>query len=372
MKKKKLSLTILLLVVGFFVCNYHAVANSSGYQRCEPNSSCVVGEYVFDNDYNPVSSNVCTIDINDPSGNLVIDNGATTYNSDGWHSYTYSVGSTEGLYHSLLCCTISAADSACLDESFVVGASFDTLDDVNLKTDLIRDATFDFAGNADAGSSNITLVDSELTQPDDYWKNYKLQMLSGSNFGQERAVSGFSSSGHVLTFSPAMTNSVGAGDKYVLKHEDKLIYSIWNATARTLTSATNVAQDIWLYTGDRTLTSMANTAGDLWNYTGGRTLTAFGTLAADVWNTSFAPNRKLTTAVLDDGGAGASIATISELNTAKSDIITQVNENETLLDQMKTDLLAASNDNKALIQALNNVSAQDIWTYSNRSSNLTD
>ncbi|MDD5397042.1 MAG: hypothetical protein PHW24_03205, partial [Candidatus Moranbacteria bacterium] len=42
------------------------------------------------------------------------------------------------------------------------------------------------------------------------------------------------------------------------------------------------------------------------------------------------------------------------------------------LDQMKTDLLAASNDNKALIQALNNVSAQDIWTYSNRSSNLTD
>lgn len=42
-----------------------------------------------------------------------------------------------------------------------------------------------------------------------------------------------------------MPNTVSLNDKYVLSHEHRLVYKIWNNTERTLTSAANISGDIW-------------------------------------------------------------------------------------------------------------------------------
>ena len=97
-----------------------------------------------------------------------------------------------------------------------------------------------------------------------------------------------------------------------------------------------------------TKTDLAAIASQIWSYTGGRTLTALGSLASDVWNNTFAPARELTDKTL---AAGGNLATESYVDTAKSDLLTAIN------------------NNAALINNLNNISAADVWNYSTRGVN---
>ena len=259
------------------------------YQRCDSNSSCILGEYVYANDGSVVTTNSCSVDISNPSGGLIVDNGATSFESDGWHAYTYSTGSSTGLYRSVMCCTV-ATDTACIDKSFIVGTTF---------TDVaaIRSATFDFKGTADSGTVS-TLTDAELTQPDNYWNNYTVVMLTGSNAGEEQTVSGFNSATDTLTFSSSFTNAISTDD-YVLRRDQSLAAKVWTSTTRTLSS--------------------------------------FGTLASDVWSVA---TRRLTDSTLTGGG---SLVTQSSLDSAKTDIVAEVNENQTAIGN------------------LNDISAIDVW-----------
>ncbi|MCD4760888.1 hypothetical protein K8R42_03250, partial [bacterium] len=192
--------------------------------------------------------------------------------------------------------------------------------------DLVRQATFDFAGFADSGTT-LTLVDSELNQPDDYWNDYRLKMMSGSNFGEERTVSDFDAASDTITVSSDFTNPIANSDKYVLQHETRLIKRIW-----TWTSDTAIF--------------FASAAGEIWGYSGGRTLTNFGSLAADVWNVS---TRRLTDKTLTGGGQ---LATETYIDTATSTLAIEINENETLINN------------------LNTITAQEVWEYAART--LTD
>lgn len=181
--------------------------------------------------------------------------------------------------------------------------------------ELVRKATFDFAGIADSGSTT-TLVDAELTQPDDHWNNYELWMMSGNNIGLKRAICDFDKASHTITLcGDPLSQAIAAGDQYVISHERKLVHAIWNWSERTLTSAANIA-------------------GDIWGYSGGRTLSAFGDLAADVWNAAYAPTRRLTDKTLTGGG---SLATESYLDTMKTDIIAEIDANEAKIDNIYTD-----------------------------------
>ncbi|MEA3399223.1 MAG: SH3 domain-containing protein [Patescibacteria group bacterium] len=193
--------------------------------------------------------------------------------------------------------------------------------------ELVRKATFDFAGLADAGGTTLTLVDSELTQPDDHWNNYELWMMSGNNMGEKRVIEDFVNSTHTVTVSSAFTSAIAEGDQYVISHERKLVHSIWNWSSRQLTSAANIA-------------------GDIWGYSGGRTLSSLGSIAADVWNNTFAPTRRLTDKTLTSGG---SLVTESYIDTATSTIVAEIDANETLINN------------------LNNISASDVWSHANRS-----
>lgn len=315
-----------------------ALAIPAMQQRCEPNTTCIIGEYVFDDDgHTPMTTdNYCKITITNPSDTVIVNAENMSDKNDGWYYYsTSTISSPEGLYRSKICCDVGGTEELCIDKTFILGTSFDTLPEkiwsytgsaldtasnaiakvwtyatrkltsrqigsgseyiagvatsttvaqvaneadqttTKYNVELVRKATFDFAGIADAGSSSSTLVDSELTQPNNYWQDYNLIMMSGSNIGQSKTVASSSYSGNSITPSSPFTYAIASGDQYVVQHETRLIARIWTATTRTLTS--------------------------------------FGTLVADIWNNA---TRKLTTSTLDSG----SLATLTDINTLESNL----------------------------------------------------
>jgi len=130
-----------------------------------------------------------------------------------------------------------------------------TQENVEYNVELVRKATFDFAGFADSGSTT-TLVDSELEGPDNYWQYYKVIFMSGNNFGEERVITSYDADSHTLSWDPdnPLPHSVSANDKYVLSHEHRLVYKIWSYTDRSLTSVGNIASAVWGWT-TRSLTT---------------------------------------------------------------------------------------------------------------------
>lgn len=109
----------------------------------------------------------------------------------------------------------------------------------------------------------------------------------------------------------------------------------------------SIASSVWA-SGTRTLTSfgtlVADTATGVWA-SGTRTLTAFGSLASDIWNDIYAPTRQLTTSDISGGG---SLATESYIDASEATVVTEIETNRTL------------------INALNNISAADVWASGTR------
>jgi hypothetical protein len=127
---KKLLSTIFLMLLITLLRTGPAEAGSEMYQRCRPSTDCVIGEYVFDNTGSPIISQICTIDIRDPDGTLIVNDGTMTPKSDGWHYYTANIDSPEGFYRALMYCD-NSGDTGYLDKSFILGSSFeDTGSDV--------------------------------------------------------------------------------------------------------------------------------------------------------------------------------------------------------------------------------------------------
>jgi hypothetical protein len=109
----------------------------------------------------------------------------------------------------------------------------------------------------------------------------------------------------------------------------------------------SIASSVWA-NGTRSLTSfgtlVADTATGVWA-SGTRTITEFGSLASDVWNDIYSPTRQLTTKNISGGG---SLATESYIDASEALIITEIETN------------------RALINALNNISANDVWASGTR------
>lgn len=99
-------------------------ASNAEYQRCKLGDPCTIGEFLYDDNYNPINSATCTLTSRDPAGTLFLNSVAMTANSDGWYSYTFATaGETEGMYRSQVCCT-AGSDYLCLDKTFTIGDSF--------------------------------------------------------------------------------------------------------------------------------------------------------------------------------------------------------------------------------------------------------
>ena len=99
--------------------------------------------------------------------------------------------------------------------TFAAGA----IDAAALATDAvdeIRDAILDIVtGTADAGSSNVLIVDAERTETvTDYWQHSVVEMTGGPNVGQVRRITAFDAGTDTITVAPAFKTAVGTGDTY--------------------------------------------------------------------------------------------------------------------------------------------------------------
>lgn len=169
----------LLLQLFCFFCPT-IVQAASKYQSCAPDTSCVVGEFLYDDSYVPISSATCTLTSRYPDATLHLNAVALTAAADGWYSYTFQAPSTTGLYRAQICCS-AGSDYLCLDKSFTVetNASGGT----SLTKDDVADAVWDEqrSSHTAAGSFGEALqnvVPSTSAISDAVW-GYSSRNLSG-------------------------------------------------------------------------------------------------------------------------------------------------------------------------------------------------
>ena len=124
----------IILISAFFAQGNAVLAQDSMYQRCEPGTDCIVGEFIFaDDGHTPVTAdNYCQITVTNPGDTVVINGASMNHKNDGWYYYTVNVASPNGMYRATMCCDTGAA-RACEDKTFVLGTSMDSL---ATKTDL--------------------------------------------------------------------------------------------------------------------------------------------------------------------------------------------------------------------------------------------
>lgn len=120
-RKTATILSLTALVVMVFVGKIQAI---SQYQQCSTNTTCQIGEFLYDDNYSPITSASCTINVKNPDSSSLLNNIAMTANSDGWYSYNVPVGSTLGIYRTQVCCNASG-DYLCIDKTFEVAFSSD-------------------------------------------------------------------------------------------------------------------------------------------------------------------------------------------------------------------------------------------------------
>jgi hypothetical protein len=124
MKLKFSALTILniLAVSAVYFC-LNTPLFAAEYQNCTASTNCSIGEFLYDDNYVPITTATCTITSRYPDNSVFINNASMTAGSNGWYSYTAAIGTTEGVYPTQICCTASP-DYLCLDKTFkVVSAS---------------------------------------------------------------------------------------------------------------------------------------------------------------------------------------------------------------------------------------------------------
>jgi uncharacterized protein YgiM (DUF1202 family) len=213
-KRKNYKLLTVVFFVGLAFLEFLAsppkiYASKAEYQRCPTNSNCTIGEFLFDDDYQPIATASCTLTSRNPSGDIFLNAVAMTANSDGWYSYTFdTTGETNGLYRSFVCCTIEN-DYLCLDKSFNIGPSFLSTSDVAGAVWNSQTSTYSSENTFGANLQNPVLTAAQV------W-GYSSRTLS--SFGTLIA--------DIWTYSTRSLTTFGT-----------LVADIWSNATRTLTGA---------------------------------------------------------------------------------------------------------------------------------------
>lgn len=111
----------LILPVAALVFTKDTWAASGNVQVCQPNTSCTVGEFLYNDSYAPITTATCTITSRYPSGTLFLNavNMPASAQGDGWYAHTFTTPSTLGLYRTEVKCT-TGSETLALDKSFEV------------------------------------------------------------------------------------------------------------------------------------------------------------------------------------------------------------------------------------------------------------
>ena len=127
MKNRLLPLTlgVLFFVLGLFYAPKLSLAYNE-YQKCDKDTACTVGEFLYDDSYVPIASATCRFTSRYPNGDIFINGDTTSSTTDGWYSYQVQATGSAGLYRSQLCCQ-TGTEYLCLDKSFKIEATASAL-----------------------------------------------------------------------------------------------------------------------------------------------------------------------------------------------------------------------------------------------------
>lgn len=185
------------------------------YQKCLQGQTCTIGEFLYDDNYVPISSASCTLTSRDPSGNLFVDNQNLSGTPDGWYAYTINVSNeTTGLYRGNICCTVDG-EVLCLDKSFTINEAPSSLTAQDVEN-AVWDATT--SAHTQTGSFGNLVQNLNPLTAADVW-SYSNRNLTG--FGT-------------------------------------LIADMWSYSTRSLTSFGSLIANLWEH-NNRTLTTTFNT-----------------------------------------------------------------------------------------------------------------
>ncbi len=209
--KIKTVFLIVFICFSVFISKNVVYAATAGYQKCTEGSSCSIGEYLYDDSYDPIIDATCTLTARYPDGSLFLNSQSMTSaaQNDGWYYYAFNTsGMTLGTYRSQITCTTNG-QTLRLDKTFTIEENI---------PDQVWDATA--SAHTNNGSFGEKLQNS-IPAVADIW-NYPSRTLS--SFGT-------------------------------------LISDIWSYSARSLTTFGTLVTDIWS-SATRTLTGASLDNGE--------------------------------------------------------------------------------------------------------------
>jgi len=117
-------LMVSAVVFGFGVKQVRATQ----YQQCVTNSTCTVGEFLYDDNYAPIAVGTsCSLTSRYPNGDVLVNAQNMVGTADGWFAYSINTtGLSNGTYRGQMCC-VTGTDSICLDKTFEVATAISSI-----------------------------------------------------------------------------------------------------------------------------------------------------------------------------------------------------------------------------------------------------
>lgn len=326
-------------------------AAPADYQHCTLGSTCVVGEYFFDDNSLPITVGAtCTLNSFDPTGTPHFVNQSLSPTADGWYAHSFSTtGYSEGVYRSTLCCSY-AGDNLCIDKSFQV------VDQSNLSETDIQNALLNATLSAytNPGSVGERLNDPELTTQnvqDAVWNADTADYTNPGTFGSFLGTLNNLSAADIWSYSNRTLSGFGS-----------LVSDIWSHSTRTLTSFGSLVTDIWDNTPDEiaTQSDITNQTTTLQTDINNQT----STLQNDINSQTNTINNSITnqTTTLQNDISNQTTTIQNSLDQQTTDIETVIDNSQTSNSQEFTDLQNSLNslNTKVTLQGsdLNTISSQ--------------
>jgi len=168
--------------IGFLVAIFGGVFFPSpikaANQVCKIGSSCVLGEFLYDDNYTPINSDVsCKLTSRRPNGTIFLNEVSLSIGtSDGWYSYSVDTSSQdEGLYPSQICCTIGVGTTEymCLDKTFQLEvANLTSLGTLTDDVSSIKSTVNSIETKVNSLDTKINTIDTNVTSTLNKWGSY--------------------------------------------------------------------------------------------------------------------------------------------------------------------------------------------------------